>query len=154
MTAHKREAWKVTRSETTTTNAQPTATQDGDGRWRWHAPDGDPQPAGSPRSLMAFKSRAEALADFALHVGAPRDATGRRVMSKDYLRRMISAVALPCEACADVFFGGVYWHRRGADGANWGVAIMNGAGDYPGCTACVFEAKEDLRRRYAIVDEG
>ena len=75
-------------------------------------------------------------------------------MTRDYIRRMISAVALPCAACADVFFGGVYWHRRDADGANWGVAIMNGDGDHDGCLACVADTREELRRLYSIVDEA
>ncbi len=117
-----------------------------DARWRWVAP--------APGGLLSFKTREEALADAALHAAAPRDATGRLVMGKDYLRRLVSAIALPCEACADVYFGGVYWHRRGPDGANWGVAIMNGAGDHAGCLACVHDAREALRRRYAIVDEA
>jgi hypothetical protein len=117
-----------------------------DERWRWTAP--------APGGVLSFKTRAEAFAAAALHAAAPCDATGRRVMSKDYLRRLISAVALPCSACADVYFGGVYWHRRGADGANWGVAIMSGAGDCDGCLACVHAGREALRRRYAIVDEA
>jgi hypothetical protein len=129
-----------------------------DGRWRWHAR----APAVADLlgtaldapSLLSFKSAAEAAADVDLHAGASHDATGRRIMTRDYLRRLISAIALPCERCADVFFGGVYWHRRDAAGANWGVAIMNGAGDFDGCLACVAAAREDLRRRYAIVDEA
>ena len=120
--------------------------QDADGRWRWTAP--------APGGAISFKTKAEAFADAALHAGAPLDDTGRRVMSKDYLRHLVSAIAQPCAACADVYFGGVYWHRRGPDGANWGVAIMNGAGDHDGCLACVHAGREDLRRRYAIADEA
>jgi hypothetical protein len=74
-------------------------------------------------------------------------------MTRDYIRRMISAVALPCHACTDVFFGGVYWHKRDPAGANWGVAIMNGSGDFDGCLECVAEAREELRRLYSVVDE-
>jgi len=125
--------------------------QDAAGRWRWIPR--VPGAVGAP-SLLAFKTAQEAADDAALHAGAALDATGRRVMSRDYLRRMISAIALPCAACADVYFGGVYWHRRDADGANWGVAIMNGAGDHAGCTACVHEGREDLRRRFSITDEA
>lgn len=126
--------------------------QGDDARWRWqaHASVVD----GACASLLSFKTRDEAVADVALHARAPRDATGRQIMSKDYLRRLISAITLPCDACADVYFGGVYWHRRGEDGANWGVAIMNGAGDHAGCLACVRAAREDLRRRFSIVDEA
>jgi hypothetical protein len=124
--------------------------QGDDERWRWRAAAQD----GAVAGVLSFKSRAEAFADAALHAQAPRDHTGRLVMSKDYVRRLISAIALPCAACADVYFGGVYWHRRGADGANWGVAIMNGAGDHQGCLDCVQAAREELRRRYAIVDEA
>jgi hypothetical protein len=127
-----------------------------DGRWRWaahaSAPPGGPGAAAA--ALLSFKSRDEAAADALLHANAPRDATGRQVMSKDYLRRLISAIALPCESCVDVYFGGVYWHRRDREGANWGVAIMNGAGDHGGCLACVQDAREALRARYSIADEG
>ena len=106
-----------------------------DGRWRWHA-------------------RTQAAADVAVHADAERDATGRHVMTRDYIRRMISAIALPCDSCADVFFGGVFWHKRDAEGANWGVAIMNGTGDFDGCLECVAQAREELRRLYSIVDEA
>ena len=123
--------------------------QGDDERWRWRAAAQD----GAVVGVLSFNGRAEALADAALHAQAPRDPTGRLVMSKEYVRRLISAIALPCAACEDVYFGGVYWHRRGADGANWGVAIMNGAGDHQGCLDCVQAAREELRRRYAIVDE-
>jgi hypothetical protein len=129
-----------------TTDGSVHLVQGADGRWRWTTP--------APGGLLSFGSRAEALADAALHANAPRDASGRQVMSKDYLRRLVSAIALPCAECEDVYFGGVYWHRRGADGANWGVAVMNGAGDHAGCLACVNEALEALRRRFAIVDEA
>ena len=105
-------------------------------------------------SMLSFKSAMEAAADVAVHADAERDATGRHVMTRDYLRRMISAIALPCDSCADVFFGGVYWHKRDAAGANWGVAIMNGTGDFDGCLECVAGAREDLRRLYSIVDEA
>ena len=129
-----------------------------DGRWRWHAR--TPQAAAllgtsvDASSMLSFKSTMEAAADVAVHADATRDATGRQVMTRDYLRRMVSAIALPCHACADVFFGGVYWHRRDAAGANWGVAIMNGSGDFDGCLACVAGAREELRRLYSIVDEA
>jgi hypothetical protein len=66
----------------------------------------------------------------------------------------VGPVALPCDACADVFFGGVYWHKRDSDGANWGVAIMNGTGDFDGCLECVAGAREELRRLYSIIDEA
>ncbi len=128
------------------THASVEVVQGEDERWRWTAP--------APGGVLAFKTRAEAFADASLHAAAPRDATGRIVMSKDYLRRLVSAIALPCAACTDVYFGGVYWHRRDADGANWGVAIMNGDGDHAGCLACVHAGREALRRRYAIVDEA
>ena len=124
--------------------------QGDDERWRWRAAAQD----GAVVGVRSFNSRTEAFADAALHAQAPRDSTGRLVMSKEYVRRLISAIALPCAACEDVYFGGVYWHRRGADGANWGVAIMNGAGDHQGCLDCVQAAREELRRRYAIVDEA
>lgn len=129
-----------------------------DGRWRWHArTDHAADLLGIARdtaSMLSFKSALEAAADVAIHADARRDATGRQVMTRDYLRRMISAVALPCASCADVFFGGVYWHRRDAAGANWGVAIMNGAGDFDGCLECVSASRETLRRLYSIVDEA
>ena len=96
----------------------------------------------------------EAAADVAVHADAQRDATGRHVMTRAYVRRMISAIALPCASCADVFFGGVFWHPRDAAGANWGVAIMNGSGDFDGCLECVAAAREELRRLYSIVDEA
>ncbi len=138
---------------------EPEIVQGRDGHWRWHVP---PQSATGEsvdalptfRSPLAFRTREEATADIALHASSTRDASGRQVMPKDYLRRLISALALPCDECADVYFGGVYWHRRDADGANWGVAIMNGAGDHDACSACVLAAKEDLRRRFSIVDEA
>jgi hypothetical protein len=76
------------------------------------------------------------------------------VLSKDHLRKLISAIALPCKACVDVYFGGVYWYRRDAEGCNWGVAIMNGAGDHTACLDCVRAAKAELRHRYAIADEA
>ena len=129
-----------------------------DGRWRWHARTSEAaRQLGIARdapSMLSFKSAMEAAADVAVHADAQRDATGRHVMTRDYLRRMISAIALPCESCADVFFGGVYWHRRDAAGANWGVAIMNGTGDFDGCLECVAAAREELRRLYSIVDEA
>ena len=65
-------------------------------------------------SMLSFKSAMEAAADVAVHADAERDTTGRHVMTRDYLRRMISAIALPCDSCADVFFGSVYWHQRDA----------------------------------------
>lgn len=120
--------------------------QDGEGRWRWEAP--------AAGGVLSFASRAEALADAALHANALRDPTGRLVMSKDYLRRLVSAIVQPCATCADVYFGGIYWHRRDADGANWGVAVMNGDGDRAGCLACVQAGREELRRRFSIADEA
>ena len=129
----------------------------GDGRWRWHARTAAAADllgiAKDAPSMLSFKTAMEAAADVAVHADAQRDATGRHVMTRDYIRRMISAIALPCAACADVYFGGVYWHKRDASGANWGVAIMNGTGDFDGCLACVASAREDLRRLYSIVDE-
>jgi len=128
-----------------------------DGRWRWHAR--TPQAAEmlatalDAPSMLSFKSTFEAAADVAVHADAERDATGRLVMTRDYIRRMISAIALPCEACADIYFGSVYWHKRDADGANWGVDIVNGSGDFAGCLDCVAAAREDLRRLYSILDE-
>jgi hypothetical protein len=129
-----------------------------DGRWRWHARTPDAAAllgiARDAPSMLSFKSAMEAAADVAVHADARRDATGRHVMTRDYLRRMISAIALPCASCTDVFFGGVYWHRRDAAGANWGVSIMNGTGDFDGCLECVAAAREELRRLYSIVDEA
>jgi hypothetical protein len=129
-----------------------------DGRWRWHARTAAAADllgiAVDAASMLSFKTPMEAAADVAVHADAARDATGRQVMTRDYLRRMISAIALPCAACADVYFGGVYWHRRDASGANWGVAIMNGSGDFDGCLECVAGAREELRRLYSIVDEA
>ena len=129
-----------------------------DGRWRWHAR--TPEAAellatalGAP-SMLSFKSTFEAAADIAVHADAVRDATGRLVMTRDYIRRMVSAIALPCDTCADVYFGSVYWHPRDGSGANWGVDIVNGTGDFDGCLDCVAAAREDLRRLYAIVDEA
>lgn len=129
-----------------------------DGRWRWIP---RTQPAAEllglavdTPSMLSFKNEFEAAADVAVHADAAYDATGRQVMTRDYLRRMISAIARPFDSCTDVYFGGVYWHQRDADGANWGVAIMNGNGDFDGCLACVAAAREDLRRRYSIVDEA
>lgn len=129
-----------------------------DGRLRWVARTPQAaqllgQPVDAP-SMLSFKNEFEASADVAVHAEAPYDATGRQVMTRDYLRRMISAIARPCEACADVYFGGVYWHARDASGANWGVDISNGTGDFDGCLECVAAAREDLRRRYSIVDEA
>jgi hypothetical protein len=49
--------------------------------------------------------------------------------------------------------GSVFWHPRDASGANWGVDIANGTGDFDGCLDCVAAAREQLRRLYAIVDE-
>ena len=129
-----------------------------DGRWRWHARTPEAADllgiAQDAPSMLSFKSAMEAAADVAVHADAQRDATGRHVMTRDYLRRMISAIALPCDSCVDVFFGGVYWHRRDEAGANWGVAIMNGTGDFDGCLECVGAAREQLRRLYSIVDEA
>jgi len=128
-----------------------------DGRWRWHAR--TPEAADllatalDAPSMLSFKTKFEAAADVAVHADAERDGTGRLVMTRDYIRRMISAVALPCAVCADVYFGSVYWHRRDADGANWGVDIVNGTGDFDGCLECVAAAREELRRLYSIVDE-
>ncbi len=129
-----------------------------DGRWRWHAR----TPAAADLlgtavdapSMLSFRTAMEAAADVAVHADAERDATGRHVMTRDYIRRMISAIALPCETCANVFFGAVYWHARDVDGANWGVDIMNGSGDQDACLACVADAREQLRRLYALVDEA
>jgi len=129
-----------------------------DGRWRWQARTEAAATllgiAVDAPSMLSFKTAMEAAADVAVHADAERDATGRQIMTRDYLRRMVSAIALPCEACADVFFGGVYWHKRDAEGANWGVAIMNGTGDFDGCLECVADAREALRRHYSIVDEA
>lgn len=128
-----------------------------DGRWRWHARTTAAANllgiAVDAPSMLSFKSALEAAADVAVHADAERDATGRHIMTRDYIRRMISAIALPCDSCADVFFGGVFWHPRDAAGANWGVAIMSGTGDFDGCTQCVAAAREELRRLYSIVDE-
>ena len=129
-----------------------------DGRWRWHARTAEAAAllgtAPDAPSMLSFKTAMEAAADVAVHADAERDATGRHVMTREYIRRMISAIALPCASCADVYFGGVYWHKRDADGANWGVAIMNGTGDFDGCLECVASAREELRRLYSIVDEA
>lgn len=127
--------------------------QDSSGRWRWSLGEGS-SAGGREAGHVAFRTREDAATDFALHARGLKDATGRLVMPKDHLRKMISAIALPCAACADVYFGGVYWIRRDAGGCNWGVAIMNGAGDYEGCLECVEAGREELRRRYAIVDEA
>jgi hypothetical protein len=129
-----------------------------DGRWRWHprtpeAADLLATPLDTP-SMLSFKSTFEAAADVAVHADARRDGTGRLVMTRDYIRRMISAIAMPCDACADVYFGSVYWHPRDAGGANWGVDIVNGTGDFDGCLECVAAARAELRRLYAIADEA
>lgn len=124
----------------------PAVFQDAAGRWRWEPADGALAPC--------FRSIDEALADRALRLSAPTDTTGRRVLPKEHLRKLISAVALPCPACADVYFGGVYWHRRDAGGCNWSVGIMNGDGDREACLAAVLVARTELRRRYAIADEA
>ena len=128
-----------------------------DGRWRWHARTPEAAdllatPLDAP-SMLSFKTQFEAAADVAVHADAERDATGRLVMTRDYIRRMVSAIALPCAECADVYFGSVYWHRRDGHGANWGVDIVNGTGDFGGCLDCVATARDALRRLYAIVDE-
>ncbi len=123
--------------------------QDDSGRWRWVVPSTPAEGA-----CVSFRTREDAVADFEIHARAPRDGTGRRVLSKQYLRKLVSALALPCAACADVFFGGVYWYRRDEEGCNWGVAIMNGAGDHAGCLACMHAGKAELRRRYSIADEA
>ena len=128
-----------------------------DGRWRWHAR--TPEAADllatalDGPSMLSFKSTFEAAADVAVHADAERDRTGRLVMTRDYIRRMVSAIAMPCDECADVYFGSVYWHRRDKGGANWGVDIVNGTGDFAGCLECVAIAREALRRLYSIVDE-
>ena len=126
----------------------PEPVQDADGRWRWEAP-GD-----AVALALSVRSRDEALADRALRLEARLDASGRRVLPKEHLRKLISAFALPCAACVDVFFGGVYWHPRDAGGCNWSVGIMSGCGDRDACMACVLEAKTELRRRFAIEDEA
>jgi hypothetical protein len=148
---------RVERSEVITDDSVEFVRQAG-GRWRWHARTASAAErlgiALDAPSMLSFKTPVEAAADVAVHAEARRDATGRQVMTRDYLRRMISAIALPCDACADVFFGGVYWHKRDAGGANWGVAIMNGSGDYDGCLACVSATREELRRLYSIIDEA
>ena len=132
--------------------------QQEDGRWRWIVRTAQASarlglPVDTP-SMLSFRNEFEASADVAVHADAPRDASGRQVMTRDYLRRMISAVARTCPACADVYFGGVYWHRRDASGANWGVDVANGEGDYAACLASMAAAREDLRRRYSIADEA
>ena len=127
-------------------DAAPPVVQGADGRWRWESDTLAARPG--------FRSRDEALADRALRHGAPVDATGRAVLPKEHLRKLISAFALPCAACVDVFFGGVYWHPRDAGGCNWSVGIMSGCGDRDACMACVLEAKTELRRRFAIEDEA
>ena len=148
---------RVDRSEIITDDSVEFIRQ-ADGRWRWHAR--TPTAAAllaiavDAPSMLSFKTAMEAAADVAVHAEADRDATGRHIMTRDYIRRMISAIALPCDSCADVFFGGVFWHKRDADGANWGVAIMNGTGDFDGCLECVAGAREDLRRLYSIADEA
>ena len=148
---------RVDRSEIITDDSVEFIRQ-ADGRWRWHAR--TPTAAAllgiavNAPSMLSFKTAMEAAADVAVHADAERDATGRHIMTRDYIRRMISAIALPCASCADVFFGGVFWHKRDADGANWGVAIMSGSGDFDGCLECVASAREDLRRLYSIVDEA
>ena len=151
------EETRVDRSEIITDDSVEFIRQS-NGRWRWHARTETAAAllgiAVDAPSMLSFKTAMEAAADLAVHADAERDATGRHIMTRDYIRRMISAIALPCEACADVFFGGVYWHKRDADGANWGVAIMNGTGDFDGCLECVANAREELRRLYSIVDEA
>jgi hypothetical protein len=148
---------RVDRSEIITDDSVEFLRQPG-GRWHWHARTAEAAGllgiAVDAASMLSFKTILEAAADVAVHADAERDTTGRHVMTRDYLRRMISAIALPCDACADVFFGGVYWHKRDAAGANWGVAIMNGTGDFDGCLECVARAREELRRLYSIVDEA
>ena len=151
------EETRVDRSEIITDDSVEFIRQ-ADGRWRWHArttiaADLLGMTVDAP-SMLSFKTAMEAAADVAVHAEAERDATGRHVMTRDYIRRMISAIALPCDNCAHVFFGGVFWHQRDAAGANWGVAIMNGTGDFDGCLACVASVREELRRLYAVVDEG
>ncbi|MEO5688252.1 MAG: hypothetical protein ABIR54_12910 [Burkholderiaceae bacterium] len=147
----------VDRSEIITDESVEFVRQAG-GRWRWHARTVSAADllgiAVNAPSMLSFKTAIEAAADVAVHAEADRDTTGRHIMTRDYIRRMISAVALPCDACADVFFGGVYWHKRDSDGANWGVAIMNGTGDFDGCLECVAGAREELRRLYSIIDEA
>ena len=151
------EETRVDRSEIITDESVEFVRQT-DGRWRWHARTGSAAAllgiAVDAPSMLSFKTAMEAAADVAVHADAARDATGRHIMTRDYIRRMISAIALPCNACSDVFFGGVYWHKRDAEGANWGVAIMNGTGDFDGCLECVAGAREELRRLYSIIDEA
>ena len=124
----------------------PEVAQGADGRWRW---DDQGVAAG-----LGFRSRDEALADRALRHSAALDTSGRAVLPKEHLRKLISAAAQSCAACVDVYFGGVYWHPRDAGGCNWSVGIMGGGGDHAGCLAGVLVVKDELRRRYAIADEA
>jgi hypothetical protein len=133
-----------------TSSASLAFVQDDDGRWRWRA---GPAVGGS-LSPLSFATPEEARADALLHSQAPRDASGRLVLPKDYLRRLVSALATACDACTDVYFGGVYWHPRDAGGANWNVAIMSGEGDRAACMAKVQEPCEALRRRFSVIDEA
>jgi len=124
----------------------PEVAQSADGRWRW-----DDQ---GIAAAAGFRSRDEALADRALRHAAPQEASGRAVLPKEHLRKLISAAAQSCAACADVYFGGVYWHPRDAGGCNWSVGIMGGSGDHAACLAGLLVVKDELRRRYAIADEA
>jgi hypothetical protein len=127
-------------------DALPEVVQGADGRWRWEPVDAAPG--------LSFRDRDDAVADRTLRHRAPLDASGRGVLPKDHLRKLVSAIAQGCPGCADVYFGGVFWHPRDAGGCNWSVGIMSGPGDHAACRAGVLAAKAALRHRYAIADEA
>lgn len=119
------------------------------GRWGWATAEA----SGADPLALLFRTRDDAIVDRALRQAAPIDDTGRRVLPREHLRKLVSVIAQVCAACNDVYFGGVYWHPRDAGGCNWSVSIMNGHGDHVACLAAVESACDELRRHYAIVDE-
>jgi hypothetical protein len=123
------------------------------GLWRWVIRRPDRVAPGLINAFVCFETKAEAADDFAIHAAGHIDETGRWVLPKAHVQNLVRAIAAPCAECADIHFGGVYWHEPDDDGCNWSVSTLRGLGAYAECMACVQPAAIQLRRRYAIPGE-
>jgi len=129
------------------------ALQGDDGRWRWVGAEKNPKGFRLDAGIVSFESKAEALDDLAAHQVASLDATGRLVLPKEHIQRLIRAAAQPCEACEATYFGRVYWHERDEMGCNWSVSTIQGS-NWSACFDALQPTAIQLRQAYSIPDEG
>ena len=128
------------------------AIEEADGRWRWAMHEPRPNGFWLDFGIVTFETKAEALEDMEMQLAAERDETGRLILPKQHIHRLIRALAQPCPDCEATYFGGVFWHERDEGGCNWSVSTMSWS-KWPACLEHIRDAALQLRAHYSIPDE-